>query len=118
MAENKPFTSGDQGQDTGSLRAGLLVPGGGPLLVGDKPMPDNFIPSISRIEVTTEGAPLYTCTIEVTGACPKGKFNNRMEFTDESNDAYTLRIFSSSHKVHTVHYNSSAPNINAITWDI
>ena len=118
MAENQSFTSGDQGKDQGSLTGGLLVPGKGPLLLDGKPLADNFIPSISRIEVTTDGAPLFTCTIEVTGACPSGKFDNRMGFTDESNDTYSLRIFSSSHKVHTVHYNSSAPNINKITWDI
>ena len=118
MATNQSFKSQDQGKDQGSLGGGLLVPGGGPLLLDDRPLPDSFIPSISRIEVTTDGAPLYTCTIEVTGACPKGKFDNDMQFTDESNDTYSLRIFSSSNKVHTVHYNSSAPNINRITWDI
>lgn len=118
MESNKSFNSGDQGKDQGTLAGGLLVPNMGPVIVNGQVMPEDFIPGITSIALTGDSGPIYTCTIVVDGACPEDKTDNKLEFTDESGDTYVLRIYSETKKEHTVHYNSSAPNITKITWDI
>ncbi|QNE77544.1 hypothetical protein F0344_25730 [Streptomyces finlayi] len=118
MASNKSFNSGDKAKDRGTLAGGLLVPNKGPVIVNGEVMPQDFIPSITSIAVTGDSGPVFTCTITVEGACPKGKTDNKLEFTDESGDTYVLRIYSETRAKHTVYYNSSAPNITNITWDI
>jgi hypothetical protein len=106
------------GEANGSLTGGLLVPGGGPLTVNGYPSLGDVIPGITSITLVGSNGPTYTCTLQVVGACPPGKYDNKMEFTDQSGDTYTLRIYSDTVETHTVNYNSSQPNISSITWDI
>lgn len=115
--ENKSFSSVGGYTNKGSLENGLLVPGQA-IIVDGKVGINGVIPGIENIWLTHETGILYDFTLHVQGACPKGKWDNRMEFTDQSPDTYTLRIFDTSSKEHTVNYHSSAGAITRITWDI
>jgi hypothetical protein len=115
--ENKSFSSVGGHTNKGSLENGLLVPGQA-IIVDGKVGINGVIPGIENIWLTRETGILYDFTLHVQGACPKGKWDNCMEFTDQSPDTYTLRIFSTSSKEHTVEYHSSAGAITRITWDI
>lgn len=115
--ENKSFTSVGGYGNKGSLENGLLVPGQA-IIVDGKVGINGVIPGIDNIWLTHETGILYDFTVHVQGACPKGKWDNCIEFTDQSGDTYTLRIFDSSSKEHTVNYHSSAGAITRITWDI
>jgi hypothetical protein len=76
------------------------------------------IDGIENIKLIMDPGIIYDFTIVVDGACPKSDYNNKMTFTDESNDTYTLRIYSTTRKNHTVNYHSPAGAIKKITWDI
>ncbi|HEX9984100.1 MAG TPA: hypothetical protein VGF69_12610 [Thermoanaerobaculia bacterium] len=115
---NQPFTANNAGSNNGSLTNGLLAVGGGEILVqGGLPI-SAVIPSIQSITLVVDSGPVYTATLNVVGACPSGSFDNAMQFTDQSGDTYSLRVYSSTVQTHTVSYNSSGPNITTITWDI
>lgn len=115
---NVSFTVTNKGQNKGMLENGKLVPNGQTLIVDGKAFDSSIIPGINRIWLTCDSGIFYDFTIHVNGACPKSKFNILLKFTDESNDTYSLRIYSASCKDHYVNYHSSAGNIKKITWDI
>lgn len=117
--KNKSFDVFGKGSNQGSLEKGLLVPNGETLIAEDKPFAAGIIPGLTRIWLTKKDDSIfYDYTVHVQGGCPKGKWDNKLVFQDESGDRYTLRIFSSSDKEHTVNYHSTAGNIVKITWDI
>ncbi|HEX2685727.1 MAG TPA: hypothetical protein VHN14_03875 [Kofleriaceae bacterium] len=65
---------------------------------------------------TTTG--FYAYQIGVDGRGPKGVGSGSfyLAFTDQSDDTYYLKLFSSSRERHTVDYNSKLPNIVKIWW--
>jgi hypothetical protein len=91
---------------------------GEPIIVDGKAYVSGTIPGIESIKLETKAGIFYDYTVVVKGACPKGYWDNKLQFTDESGDTYTLRIFSTSLKEHTVNYHSSAGALIKITWDI
>ena len=115
---NTPFNATGAGTDNGSLTGGVLGVGAGEIQVTGYSSISDVIPSINSITVVADSGPTYTTTIKVVGACPSGSYDNLLEFTDQSGDTYTLRIYSDTVKTHTVSYNSSEPNVTGITWDI
>ncbi len=117
-AANKSFEVFNKGAYQGSLENGLLIPNGETIIVDNKSLSEGIIPGIKRIWLTKKDGILYDLTIHVEGACPKGKWDNKMVFQDESGDRYSLRIFSSALQEHTVNYHSTAGNIVKVTWDI
>jgi hypothetical protein len=65
------------------------------------------------------GSPgIYDYVVEVDGQGPSGFGSGSMHlaFTDETNDTYYLKLYSSSRSVHTVRYNSKSPAIKKIWW--
>jgi hypothetical protein len=73
--------------------------------------------AIYGITLTTT-AGIYDYQIAVDGQGPSGAFSGSfyLAFTDQSGDTYYLSLYSSTREVHTVDYNSSAPNIVKIWW--
>lgn len=116
--KNKSFTVYNKGGNQGSLEDGLLVPNGENIIVEDQPLKEGVIPGVKKICLTRKDGIFYDYTIHVEGGCPKGKWDLKMIFQDESGDRYTLRIFSSAQKEHTVNYHSTAGNIVKVIWDI
>jgi hypothetical protein len=69
--------------------------------------------------ITLTNSPgIYDYVITVDGKGPSGIGSGyfHLAFTDETNDTYYLKIFSSKRESHTVRYNSSKPNIVKIWW--
>jgi hypothetical protein len=104
----------------GALVNGRMVGNkeGESIMVDGKAYVPGTIPGINNIKLVMKAGVFYDYTIVVDGACPKGYWDNKMQFTDESNDTYTLRIYDTKSKKHTVNYHSSAGAINKITWHI
>lgn len=117
-----PFTPSHAGENQGSLSDGVLAVQGGNIEIAGYNNLSAVIPSIQSIELrpylgdSSDNG--YTNTIAVYGACPPGKTDNKMTFTDETGDTYTLRIYSDTASQHTVDYGSRGPQIVTITWDI
>ncbi len=115
---NQSFTILGKGKLKGQLENGKLIANGQTIIVDGKAFEPGLIPGINRIWLTCESGIFYDYTIHVNGACPKGKWDNKLQFTDESGDTYVLRIFSSDQKDHYVNYHSPAGNLVKISWDI
>jgi hypothetical protein len=62
--------------------------------------------------------PLYEYCLNVDGQGPSGAGSGSMYllFTDQTNDTYSLSLYSSKRKMHTVSYNSDKPAIWKIQW--
>ena len=116
--QNKSFTVLGKGTNIGKLENGVLAPNGQSIIVEGQAGTEGVIPGIKNIRLNCKPGILYDFTIEVEGKCPEGKWDNRMEFTDQDGDTYTLRIYSETAKTHTVNYHSPNGAINKITWDI
>ena len=114
----RSFSIYNRGGNQGSLEGGLLIPNGESLIADNRSFTEGIIPGIKNIRLTKSDGIFYDYTIHVHGGCPKGEWDNKMVFQDESGEQYSLRIFSSSQKEHTVNYHSTAGNIVKITWDI
>jgi hypothetical protein len=113
---NEPFSIENPNQDEGELYGGKLVPGGGTLKVQNSSSLE--IPGIDSILIEVYDGTTYSYRIVVHGACPKGKYDNHLEFTDNKGDTYSLRIYDETPSDHTVRYSSSDPTITKVTWDI
>ena len=61
---------------------------------------------------------VYKYMISVDAAGPEGAGSGQiwLAFVDESGSDYSLAIFSSTRKIHTVSFNSTAPSIASISW--
>lgn len=122
---NKSFTPVyEKGHETdwneGSLENGVLAAASDKqsILINGIAGVNGAIPGITNIWLIVDPGIYYDFTIKVDGACPKGKWDNHMTFTDRSGDTYHLRIYSTSRKEHYVNYHSPDGNITRITWDI
>lgn len=115
---NLSFTVFGEGSQKGRLENGRLVGNSQTIIVDEKAFQPGTIPGINRIWLESSPGVLYDFTIKVEGACPAGKTNNKLIFTDESGDSYTLRIYSTTMKEHYVNYHSNKGDIVKITWDI
>jgi len=113
---NEPFSIDHPSGEKGKLYGGKLVPGGGTLKVQNSS--SLGIPGIDSIMIEIFDGTTYSYRIVVHGACPKGKSNNHLEFTDQKGDTYSLKIYKETPAEHTVRYNSSDPTIILVTWDI
>lgn len=85
---------------------------------------------LSSIVIANDNAKIYSIKLEkisgvyqyrvvVDGQGPAGLFSGQMylHFIDQTGDRYNLSLLSSSRKIHTVMYNSSAPAIMKIEWN-
>lgn len=115
---NQSFSVKGKGNNSGELYGGVLAPGGGSIIIDGKEGTEGIIPGIDNITLESSSGVLYDYTLRVVGKCPSGKWDNHMTFTDKSPDTYHLRIFSGTHKTHTVNYHSTNGVITKITWDI
>lgn len=115
---NQSFTVLGKGHNKGQLENGKLVANGQTIIVDGKAFEPGIIPGINRIWLTSKSGIFYDYTIYVNGACPKGKWDNKLQFTDESGDTYVLRIYATDEKDHYVNYHSTAGKIVKISWDI
>jgi hypothetical protein len=69
--------------------------------------------------ITVTGSPgIYDYVVNVDAQGPEGIGSGYMylAFTDETDDTYELKIYSSYRSVHTVRYNSQSPIIKQIQW--
>lgn len=118
-----PFTNSSCGSITGGATAA-----DGPLLPGEQVAINGSI-DLSRCIVGKKGAcvysiklkpstGLYAYVVEVVAQGPKGLGSGwlNLKFTDQTGDTYTLGIFDSHKKTHTVRYNSSRPGIVKVEW--
>ena len=121
MSTNTSFSAQGLGTNQGSLSGGNMVVNGGAIIINGTLITSAaqgaMIPNIANISVSTTGGGAYTSRIDVVGACPSGAYDIKFEFTDATNDTYTLRIYSETTHTHSVYYNSSNPTIVGITWD-
>lgn len=118
--QNKSFTPIGAGTNKGSLENGVLAPSPNQqsIIVDGKAGTVGVIPGIENIWLIVSPGILYDFTVWVRGACPKGKWDNHMTFTDRSGDTYHLRIYDTNLKDHYVNYHSPDGAITRITWDI
>ena len=60
----------------------------------------------------------YDYCLRVDAQGPRGMTsgNGYLYFTDAGGDTYSLKIFSSARKEHTLRYNSYRPEITSIVW--
>lgn len=69
--------------------------------------------------ITLTGSPgFYDYVLNVDAQGPKGFGSGSMYlyFTDQTDDTYLLRIYSSKRSTHTVRYDSENPAIKKIEW--
>ncbi len=61
---------------------------------------------------------IYQYQLVVTARGPMGALSGfgRLHFTDQTGDTYSLSIWDSTTKDHTLSYNSDRPKITTITW--
>lgn len=73
---------------------------------------------VASIRTNYENGWIYDYTMHLQGRAASNAFNffYMMEFTDETDDTYSLRLYSTTYKEHTVNYNSAAPNFKKIVW--
>lgn len=118
LGESKGFSVTGAKSNRGTLHGGRLEANNQVITVGEKPYEPGTIPGIDSIMLSVYPGVFYDYTIHVFGGCPSGKWSNKMKFTDESGDTYTLRIIRAAKANHTVNYHSPAGAIVKIEWDI
>lgn len=106
---------------------GLLVPGGGKLITYRLKNPPNptfvettdatwLIQGIDWIALERVNGHTYDYSIQIFGGAPGTDWDLKLEFVDETGDVYVKRLYSHTHSIHTIDYNSSSPNIKQINW--
>ncbi len=118
-----PFNNPDCGKTSGTT-----TPQGGALNPGDQ-VEINGSVDLSTCLVGNSNARVFSITLQkqagffsyvldVIAQGPSGPFSGwlYLYFTDQTNDRYSLGIFSSTKQQHTVAYNSDQPGIVKIEW--
>jgi hypothetical protein len=69
--------------------------------------------------ICNDSGGIYDYILSVTARGPEGfgSGNWHLEFTDESGDTYSLKIYSSKKELHTLRYSSKKPAIVRIKWN-
>ena len=93
-----------------------MVPGGGEVIINGHTLAGIFDGQITAINLIEIDGVIYRYQINVTGDANLFKGSIEFAFTDETNDTYALGIDSPISENHYVDYNSSAPNLTAISW--
>jgi len=119
---NSNFTTSDCGQPSGSA-TGLLPLNESVVINGSTDLSGCIVGATSGCVYGVSlgedlSHSLYQYMISVDAAGPEGAASGQiwLSFVDQSGDSYKLSIFSSTRKIHTVSYNSTAPSIVTIDW--
>jgi hypothetical protein len=82
-------------------------------------LPATMVQKCIPFEWDMKAGTWYDHTITVDGQGPSGFGSGwfNLKFTDQSGDTYSLGLYSSTRKSHTVSFDSKSPYIDKITWD-
>lgn len=119
------FTSVDCGLDQGQAEGPPLMPGAGLLAINGNTNLSGCIvgkdnASVSTIySVNMPSSAGYKYQILVYGQGPAGIGSGYfyLYFTDQTNDTYELKLYSSDPAWHYVQYNSAEAGIVQVTWE-
>jgi hypothetical protein len=120
---NVPFDTADCGETSGETSpiSGALNPGD-QVEINGKPdlsscLVGNSQACVYAIALTATSGPFaYTLNVIAQGPHGWGSGSLYLYFTDETDDTYSLSIWSSAKQQHTVQYNSDKPGIVKIAW--
>lgn len=119
---NSNFTTSDCGQPSGAatglldLDQSVVINGNSDLSSCMVGLTSGCVYGISLGEDLNHSVYQYMISVDAAGPEGVGSGQIWLSFVDESGSNYSLSIFSSTRKVHTVSFNSSAPSIVTIDW--
>ncbi len=118
---SKPFTVDGAGENRGCLDNGVLKVGNQLQVIIDGKVTDyypNLIPGIEFIKLVASDNPIHEFNIIVRGSCIKGKWHNKLFFTDKTGDTYSIGLVDANVKNHVLKFNSTYSDIVRISWHI
>jgi hypothetical protein len=120
---NKLFLVTGRNSKSGELSNGLLAPTDQEIVVDDghgnpQAGTEGVIPGIKSIKLRSDSGWFFDFTLNLIGGCPKGEWNIKLQFTEESGDTYVLRIFREKVGPHYLNYHSPKGCITSNKWDI